>query len=319
LNYIIIYENFNESKGISDSCEKVLYKIWNLIESDIIGLKDSYLRFDINESDFKCNDIVLKYQTSKGDDNLCNAITKFNSSKIINGYLTGLNINIDITFEELNDEFIYYIKSVLFHEILHIFQYYNLKINNKFRPESFSIGSIIPQLRNIIKSDYGNYILDVLYHSLSHELSAQIHQYYLYKINHKEYKKIHDIKKLLNDFVINKLSNSDINDLKFIQKHIIGSISYLTTNKKYLSDINKSIWGEQDINKFLEKFKNLLKYKVKWIETKMELIDKKIEDMNIIRYDEDVSLPHNWDMYDIEIRSSFIKKNLSDSTIVEFI
>lgn len=41
--------------------------------------------------------------------------------------------------------------------------------------------------------------------------------------------------------------------------------------------------------------------------------------MNIIRYDEDFSLPHNWDMYDIEIRSSFINNNLSDSTIVEFI
>lgn len=96
-------------------------------------------------------------------------------------------------------------------------------------------------------------------------------------MNHKEYKKIHDIKKLLNNFVTNKLSNSEIDDLKLIQKHIIGSISYLTTNKKYLSDINKSIWVEQDINKFLEKFKNLLRYKVKWIETKMELIDKKIE------------------------------------------
>ena len=41
MKYIVRYENFNESKGISDSCEIVLYKIWNLIEGDILNFKSN--------------------------------------------------------------------------------------------------------------------------------------------------------------------------------------------------------------------------------------------------------------------------------------
>lgn len=37
MKYIISYHNFNESKGISDSCEIVLYKIWSKIENNIIN------------------------------------------------------------------------------------------------------------------------------------------------------------------------------------------------------------------------------------------------------------------------------------------
>jgi hypothetical protein len=35
MKYIVRYENFNESKGISDSCEKILNGIWLKIEYDI--------------------------------------------------------------------------------------------------------------------------------------------------------------------------------------------------------------------------------------------------------------------------------------------
>jgi hypothetical protein len=36
MKYIVRYGNFNESKGISDSCEKITNQIWNDIEGDII-------------------------------------------------------------------------------------------------------------------------------------------------------------------------------------------------------------------------------------------------------------------------------------------
>jgi hypothetical protein len=41
--------------------------------------------------------------------------------------------------------------------------------------------------------------------------------------------------------------------------------------------------------------------------------------MKIIKYDEDITLPHDWNMYDLYIRDSFIKENLSDSSNKEFL
>lgn len=319
MKYIVRYENFNESKGISDSCEKITNSIWNDIENDIINSKSSNLKFDIDELDFKCKNIILNYKISNGDINTCDAQTILKESKIVDEYLINVVININIICKEFDDEFIYYIKSVFLHELLHIFQHYNILSGNKFRPESFSIGSIIPQLRNVVKTKYGSYILDILYYSLSHEISAQIHQYYLYKVNDKYYKRIFDIRDLIDGFKIKKLEKDEESDLALMKKHIVGSIGYFTSNKNYKYDIDKSIWNESDIYIFLNKFKKLLEYKVKWINKKINLVDMKIKDMKIIKYDEDITLPHDWKMYDLSIRDSFIKENLSDTSSTEFI
>ena len=60
-----------------------------------------------------------------------------NDSKIENEYLKNLNIDFNITHQEIDDEFLFYIKSVLFHELLHIFQHYNIIINSKFTQEFY--------------------------------------------------------------------------------------------------------------------------------------------------------------------------------------
>lgn len=319
MKYIVRYENFNESKGISDSCEKITNSIWDDIEDDITNSKSSNLKFDIDELDFKCKNIILNYKISNGDINNCDAQTILKESKIVDEYLTNVVININTICKEFDDEFIYYIKSVLLHELLHIFQHYNILSGNKFRPESFSIGSIIPQLRNVVKTKYGSYILDILYYSLSHEISAQIHQYYLYKVNDKYYKRIFDIRDLIDGFKTKKLEKDEESDLVLIKKHIVGSIGYFTSNKKYKYDIDNSIWNESDIYIFLNKFKKLLEYKVKWINKKINLVDKKIKDMKIIKYDENTTLPHDWNIYDLSVRNSFIRENLSDPSNIEFI
>ena len=319
MKYIIKWKNFNESKGISDSCEKILNTIWSDIEININNSNSFYSHFNIDESDFKCKNISLNFTMVEGNENLCNAQTILNDSKIENGYLTNLEIKVSILYKEIDDEFLYYIKSVLFHELLHIFQHYNILLGNKFRPESFSIGSIIPQLRNIVKTKFGEYILDILYYSLTHELSAQIHQYYLYRINNREYKRIFDIRKLLDRFKISNISPDEENDVKFIKKHIIGSIKHFTKNSNYLKDSNKSIWSEDDINKFLLKFKNLLDFKVKWIDKKMKLIDDKINQSRIIKYDENITLPQDWNFYDIYNVYDFIKENLNDAKNKDFV
>jgi hypothetical protein len=319
MKYIVKYKNFNESKGISDSCEKVLYDIWKNIEDDIINLKSDKIKFDINEDDFKCKNIKLSYYFLKGDDNLCNGQTILKGSELIDSSLSNLDIKLDIVYKKIDDEFIYYIKSVLLHELLHIFQHYNILSKNKFRPESFSIGSIIPQLRKIVKTKYGEYILDILYYSLSHELSAQLHQYYLYRVNKKEYKRIDDIKMFINNFKIVDLSDDDKADVNLIKKHIYESVKYFTKNNNYLKNIKKSLWNQVDVYVFLNKLKNIIDSKVKWIDNKKTLIDKKIEYDKVIKYDENTTLPHNWEMYDIYKINEFIRENLSDIRNEDFI
>ena len=61
MKYIIEYSNFNESRGISDSCEKSLYKIWGLIENDILSGKENKKQIDRVDSrlDEKIKNVYL--------------------------------------------------------------------------------------------------------------------------------------------------------------------------------------------------------------------------------------------------------------------
>ena len=298
---ILKCQNFNESKGISDSCEKITDSIYDTIEPDIIDSISSFKKFDFNEDDFKLNDIEIDYILTKSKENSCNAISNLTTSpKII------LNINYNI----LNEPFLYYIKSVIFHEILHVFQHYNLK--NKFRPESFSIGSVIPQIRQDIKSKYVNYILDILYYSLSHELSAQIHQYYMYKREDKDYSKLKDIIKLLDNFYIKSLDKEENIELDFIKTHILNSIKFYTKNKKYEKDISKSIWIESN-REFLNKLSDIIKIKLKWLYKKIKLVDSKIG----IKYDETFTYYGKLEDYQYIDTFNFIKGNLNDCHPIE--
>ena len=315
MKYIVKYQNFNESKGISDSCDKVLYKVWNLIEDDILLKKENTISVNIDEEDFKVKELKLKYSITNSEDKNCYGITDVKNSKIEENYLINSKIELNINIDEFNDEFIYYIKSVLLHELLHIFQHYNVLNGNKFRPESFSIGSILQQLRKNVNTKYANYFLDILYYSLPHELSAQLHQYYLYKIDKREYEKIEQILTLLKKFKIKSLSTDENSDISFIKKHILNSIKFYTDNKNYLSNVDKSLWNISDNSLFLAEFKKLINKRIKWIDKKILLINNKIISKNDIKYNETIFLPSNWDdhnYFDIIDVYRFTINNLND-------
>lgn len=315
MKYIVKYQNFNESKGISDSCDKVLYKVWNLIEDDILLKKENTISVNIDEEDFKVKELKLKYSITNSEDKNCYGITDVKNSKIEENYLINSKIELNINIDEFNDEFIYYIKSVLLHELLHIFQHYNVLNGNKFRPESFSIGSILQQLRKNVNTKYANYFLDILYYSLPYELSAQLHQYYLYKIDKREYEKIEQILTLLKNFKIKSLSTDENSDISFIKKHILNSIKFYTDNKNYLSNVDKSLWNISDNSLFLAEFKKLINKRIKWIDKKILLINNKIISKNDIKYNETIFLPSNWDdhnYFDIIDVYRFTINNLND-------
>lgn len=312
MKYIVRYENFNESKGISDSCEKITNQIWNDIESDIIDSNNISKKFTFSEEDFKLKDIQIDFIFNKGLVNTCNAITDLKNSKIEEDYLKYTKILFNVKYHIIDDAFLYYIKSVIFHEILHVFQNYNLKINDKFRPESFSIGSIIPQLRNSIKTDYVSYILDILYYSLSHELSAQLHQYYIYKIDDREYKRLDEIKNLLTNFKIKKMDEQESKELDYVKNHILKSIKYFTNNKNYNKDIDSSIWNKNN-EEFLNGLFNIIKYKLNWIDKKIKLINNKKK----IDYNETFTYYGDLQDYKYLNFSLFINQNLNNCPIID--
>ena len=312
MKYIVKYENFNKSKGISDSCEKVANSIWDDIEDDIINTNNISKKFTYSEGDFKLKNIQIDFNFIGDKENSCGAITDLKNSVIEDSYLLNVRILFNVKYSIIDDAFLYYIKSVIFHEILHVFQEYNLKINDKFRPESFSIGSIIPQLRDIIKTKYVSYILDILYYSLSHELSAQLHQYYIYKIDDREYKKLDEIKNLLNNFKIKELDSDEANELEYVKRHILGSIICEIFNKNYKKDIKSSIWNKNNED-FLNGLSNLIKYKLKWIDKKIKLIDSK----KMIDYSETFTYYGDLEDYKYLKFSIFIKENLNNCPVID--
>jgi hypothetical protein len=312
MKYIVRCENFNESKGISDSCEKITNSIWNDIEDNIINFNNTSKFYTFSEEDFKLKDIQIDFIFNKDVVNTCNAITDLKKSTMKDGYLSNTRILFNIKYNTIDDAFLYYIKSVIFHEILHVFQNYNLKINDKFRPESFSIGSIIPQLRDSIKTEYVSYILDVLYYSLSHELSAQLHQYYIYKIDGREYKRLGEIKKLLTNFKIKELGSIESKELDYVKKHILNSIEYFTNNKNYKKDIDSSIWTKNN-GEFLNGLSNIIKYKLKWINKKIKLINNKKK----VDYNETFTYYGDLQDYKYLNFSLFISENLNNCPVID--
>lgn len=308
MKYIVGYENFNESKGVSDSSEKITNSIWIDIENDIINYNNISKKFTFSEDDFKLKDIQIDFIFSKDKENSCDAISDLKNSVIKDNYLLNVKILFDVKYHIIDDAFLYYIKSVIFHEILHVFQNYNLKINDKFRPESFSIGSIIPQIRDHIKTKYVSYILDILYYSLSHELSAQLHQYYIYKIDDREYKKLNDIKNLLTNFKIKELDIDESNELDYVKKHILNSIKYFTNNKNYKKDIESSMWNNKNNEEFLNELSKIIKQKLKWIDKKIKLINNKKK----VDYNETFTYYGDLKDYKYLKFSLFIKENLNN-------
>ena len=108
MKYIIEYSNFNESRGISDSCEKSLYKIWGLIENDILSGKENTIFIDINEDDFKVKDLKIYFTFFQYDENISNVVTNLKNAEIKNGFLENTEISFLIKYKTIDDAFLYY-------------------------------------------------------------------------------------------------------------------------------------------------------------------------------------------------------------------
>lgn len=236
----------------------------------------------------KLKNLQIIILIKKGKQNFCDALCDVTKSEVDADYLKDTSITFEVEYVNLDEDFIKYIHSVIKHEVMHLYQVYSLKINNKFKPESWVIGSLIPTFRRFMKEKYTLHILHLLYYSLSHEIYSQLQQYYFYKKDDLEYTKINEIIKDLNSFQVkSELTEKEISEITNLKKFIVKGLKN-NNNKKWIKDVNKSIWNEDDILIFLQKLKsyfeeksNIIKEKIKKIDKEFNLEEKIIEDMNI--------------------------------------
>jgi hypothetical protein len=180
---------------------------------------------------------------------------------------------------------------------LHLYQVYNLKINNKFKPESWVIGSLLPTFRRFLKEDYSKVILSLLYNSLSHEIYSQLQQYYFYKKDDLKYPKIEKIIGDLDDFVVKtNLSDNEISELLNLKNFIVKGLKN-NSNVKYRKDVDKSFWNENDIYLFLDGLNKYFKQKSDTIKSKVKKIDRELNFESKINDSLDIwiSLPTNFE------------------------
>lgn len=289
------YEFMNESKeNVFDELSNIIIEKFNKGEYNFII--DEYSKSS-DKRRFKIKELEIQFNLKKDNDNFCNGLCDFTKSEIKDDYLTNSSITFDIGYLKLDDYFIKYIHSVINHEVLHLYQVYNLKINNKFKPESWVIGSLLPTFRRFLKEDYSKVILSLLYNSLSHEIYSQLQQYYFYRKDDLKYPKIEKIIGDLDDFVVKaNLNDNEISELLNLKKFIVKGLKN-NSNVKYKKDVDKSFWNENDIYLFLDGLNKYFKQKSDTIKSKVKKIDRELNFESKINDSLDIwiSLPTNFE------------------------
>lgn len=175
---------------------------------------------------------------------------------------------------------------------------FNKKLSdNKFKPESWVIGSLLPNFRKFLLEEYSKTILDLIYKSLSHEIYSQLYQYYFYKKDGIDYGNIDEIISELNNFQVKKeLDVRELSELENLKKFIVKGLM-MNDNLKYKSDVINSFWNLEDIDDFLFELGKYFKEKSNLLKSKKDKIDRELDfergiEESLNRW---ISLPTNFD------------------------
>jgi hypothetical protein len=296
MRYIYDYFQYiNEKKVYEDLCNIIIDNFNNNILEFTI---DDYSQetYVLHKRFIKIKNLKVKFNIIDSNIQKCDGLCNANNSSFSNDYLidTILTFNIH-TNKEIDDNFKKYISTVINHEVLHLYQIYNLYKNDKFRPEYWIIGGSLPIIRTKVKTEYTKYIIHILYQSLSHEIYSQLRQYYIYQLDDKNYLKINQIIDDLKNFNVKEdLSDEEILDINLFRNLILRNLKHEIKNKKYLNNIEKSLWNEEDVNLFLSKLKDKFHKQSLLLHKKKKKIDKSFK-MNENYY----SLPTNFEEMEI--------------------
>jgi hypothetical protein len=301
MNNLINYDDFLlESKGISDITLEYKNMIWKDLKNMIseyekeqtkygkIFTKIFNEKYNFDNTLFKIKNLQLNIKILKYHENVCNGII-YNKDCYIddNNFLNNLIINLEIYVKNFDNIFLIEVESLLLHEMVHGFQIY--KSIDKSVDSNWLLGSMIPNMRNMIKNDSIKNILYLLYRSLKHELSAQIHQYYDYKLKSEKYEKIFTIISLFENFNPCDISINDenIKDLNIIRRNYINNLEDESPNNLYFRNVNfnwKKEITKDNIQKFLLMLNDIFKKSVKYLENKIKLVDNKLQESEIFKY-----------------------------------
>jgi len=309
MKYLYTYNNYiikEGNNGISPLVLELTDKINKKSSSKIKKCENFEITIEKydekdNEQNFRINNLKVVFNYNEYKDNICNGICDTTNSSFNGNFLDGCIITLNIFYKEIDSNFIENIESVISHEVLHLYQNYNLLKNNKFKPESWSIGSILPSFRKTFKEKYTQYLINMIYISLSHEIYAQLQQYYYYRSKDKDYNKIFDIIKEMENFNIKSLNNIEDIEINFMKDYILKALLNGKRNKKWINDVNKSLWKETDNQKFLQKFKLLLDKKANLIKREIKKVDNNfdIDYLTNEAMSTWISLPTNFEIKDL--------------------
>lgn len=276
---ILGYDKFFERQGISDDLEKLNDYVLTKVNIDFKSKEyiiDNFKSSLNNKRPISLNNLKINFKYYKHYENICNAITKINNVTYNDDTLENIEIELNIYYiDENNEEFIFYIKSVLFHELTHVYQLMQLYNSNKFKPSSWSISNLIPAFRKFMKSNYIQDLIEILYLSLDHEIYAQVHQYYLYRKSNMNYDKIFDIIDKLENFEIKSLTKLDEIELNKIKEYVLNSLKN-DKNTSYIINVDNSFWNEGVNSIFLIELKNHFKMKSNLLLKKIKRIDNRL-------------------------------------------
>lgn len=275
------YEYLNEGKGISNFIKTLSTEI---ISEIFKNFKSFDKKIDIPEL-VNINNISIEIQNIQR--NYQSMFYILNKKDILNS----LCIKFDIP--EKNNLNIYYLHEIVIHELTHLYEFYNIVINNKNLPLYDNIKKSLIQTIKQDNFDIFSYFRNIVYLSLDNELNARVAQtYQLLK-----FKKINDKTQLFNilktTHIWKKYKEIENFNPKNYTSNLIELLGIdlscilindfneeLNKNSIKLSFI-KDVKDEKDIIKYFSSWNKRFKYKIKKHLFKLNnVIDEVIMDYN---------------------------------------
>lgn len=301
-------EYLTESKSISDITVEYTNILWDDISTLIENVKNDteslnmiYLKrynkiYTLNDTQFKIKDLQVDIKIHKFKSNVCNGVADMqNISYDDNDVLYYPLLKLEIYFTEFDDDFERYIKSVVLHEMVHIYQVYNMR--SKKMDSNWHIGNTIISTKNKINNVYVKQLSNILYRASEHEIMAQLHQYFLYISEYnKPYPYIFDIQKSLSEFDTSKyvIDADFIKDLNIFRYVYNKRTEINKPNNKYYRNVSfvwKKVITYDNVHKFLKYVEDFvgksllfLNKKMKRVEEKCEIIEEGYDPHGYMRY-----------------------------------
>jgi hypothetical protein len=293
-----------ESISISDITVEYTNHIWKdsilkyikTTEDDPKSLNKTFdkeytVSCDFDNKEFKIDNLSILVNLRRYSSNVCNAIADLGKSIYSDDTIINPKIKLEIYFDDFDEDFKIYIKSVLLHEMLHVYQVYNMR--NKKMDSNWNLGNTIISTRDYIYNPYVKEVSEILYYSAEHEIMAQIHQYFMFKThNNKRYEKIFEIKQKLEEYdpyvMLNNVDDKLIKQLNLFRDIYNKRLILHKPNNKYYKNASL-VWKKEitknNINKFLDNINTFVKKSASFLDKKMKHIDRKTEKEIFEKYD----------------------------------